>query len=192
MKYNSDIHHRRSIRLRNYDYSQAGAYFVTICTQNKDCLFGNISDGEMKLSEMGIIAAQCWDWLSGQYEYVDLDAYIVMPNHMHGILVINNSRGGSRTAHDNNDACEGDTVDSEGGSRTAPTIKRKSVGRLVGAFKTVSSKNINQIRNSRGIPVWQRNYHEHVIRNENELNNIRQYIVNNPFKWEEDENFVDQ
>jgi len=136
----------------------------------------------MKLSEMGIIVRQCWDWLSGQYEYVDLDAYIVMPNHTHGILVINNCRGGSRTAP-NNDA-------REGGSRTAPTTKRKSVGRLIGAFKTVSSKQINQIRNSPGIPLWQRNYYEHVIRCENELNKIREYIVNNPMSWENDENFM--
>jgi putative transposase len=99
MKYNSDRHRRRSIRLEGYDYAQTGAYFVTICTQNRECLFGNIVDGEMRLNEYGRIAKESWEWLSRQYKYIDIDEWVVMPNHLHGILIVNaDCRGGSRTA----------------------------------------------------------------------------------------------
>jgi putative transposase len=175
MKYNSDIHHRRSIRLTGYDYSQTGAYFVTICARDRECLFGDIVGEEMRLNEYGRIAGESWEWLSRRYEYIDIDEWVVMPNHLHGILLVNaECRGGSQC---------------KGGSRTAPTetIKRKSLGRLIGAFKTVSSKQINQIRNTPGYPIWQRNYYEHVIRNEEDMNRIRQYIIENPWKWVEDD-----
>jgi len=169
LKYNAEIHHRCSIRLKGYDYSHEGAYFVTICAWNRECIFGDVVDGEMQLNGYGEVAGESWIWLSRQYGYVDIDKWVVMPNHMHGIVIINNS--------------------SRGGSRTAPTetIKRKSLGRLIGAFKTVSSKQINQIRKNPGVPLWQRNYYEHIIRNDDELNRIREYIVNNPAQWAEDE-----
>jgi REP element-mobilizing transposase RayT len=170
MNYNPEKHHRRSIRLKDYDYSQSGAYFVTICSWSRECLFGEIIDGNMQLEEFGQIIQENWIWLSHQYKYVHLDEWSVMPNHLHGIIVIND--------------------DGRGGSRTAPTniIKRKSLGRLIGAFKTVSTKQINLIRNTPGEPVWQRNYYERIIRNEDELNHIREYIINNPSQWAEDEN----
>jgi putative transposase len=174
MKYNPDIHRRRSIRLKGYAYSQRGAYFVTICTRNRECLFGDIADGEMGLNEYGRIARESWEWLSRQYGYIDIDEWVVMPNHLHGILIVNaDCRGGSQC---------------KGGSRTAPTetIKRKSLGRLIGAFKTVSSKQINQTRNTPGHPVWQRNYYEHIIRSEEEMDRICQYIIDNPAKWADD------
>ncbi len=157
---------RRSIRLPGYDYSKNGAYFVTICTQNRECLFGTIVDGEMQLNQFGKIAADTWNWLRNQYNYVVLDQWVVMPNHLHGIIVINN--------------------DCRGGSRTAPTVNRKPLGRLIGAFKTVSTKHINQIRTTPGVRIWQRNYWEHIIRNDGDLNRIRQYIMDNPIKWETD------
>jgi REP element-mobilizing transposase RayT len=170
MNYNPEIHHRRSIRLKDYDYSQSGAYFVTICSWSRECLFGEIIDGNMQLEEFGQIIQENWTWLSHQYKYVHLDEWSVMPNHLHGIVVIND--------------------DGRGGSRTAPTniIKQKSLGRLIGAFKTVSTKQINLMRNTPGIPVWQRNYYEHIIRNDDELNRTREYIINNPLRWAEDEN----
>ena len=164
VKYDKETHHRRSIRLKDYNYSQVGAYFVTICTKDSECLFGDIVEKENKLNEYGQIVVDCWGWLSNQYSYVDLDEWIIMPNHLHGIVVIN-------------DECRG-------GSRTAPT--HKPLGRLIGAFKTVSTKQINQIRNTPGISVWQRNYYEHIIRNETELNSIREYVMCNPLKWDED------
>ena len=106
MTYNPDIHHRRSIRLRDYDYSQAGAYFVTVCAQDRECLFGDVVGGEMRLNKYGEIVAESWTWLPRQYRHIDLNEWIVMPNHLHGILIIDenclcNSQcmGGSRTAH---------------------------------------------------------------------------------------------
>lgn len=166
MTYNPDIHHRCSIRLKGYDYSQPGAYFVSICTQNRECLFGDMVDGEMVLNDAGRMVSETWEWLATQYDHVELDEWVIMPNHMHGIIVI--------------------VGIGRGGSRTAPTEKRKPIGRLIGAFKTVSTKRINEIRKTHGAILWQRNYYEHIIRNENELNRIREYIVNNPMKWELD------
>ena len=170
MVFNPDIHHRHSIRLKDYDYSQNGAYFVTICAWSRECLFGDLVDGTMQLNEFGQVAADSWRWLSSHYSYVELDEWTVMPNHLHGIIVIHNHLGGSRT----------------GGSRTAPTEIIKPLGGLIGAFKTVSTKQINILRNNPGCPLWQRDYYEHVIRNETELARIREYIVNNPSKWEFD------
>jgi putative transposase len=175
---------RRSIRLPGYDYTSPGAYFVTICVRGRECLLGEIVDGEMRLNEWGRIAAESWQWLGQQYPYVSLDAWVIMPNHMHGIIVIH----------------EDDTVHADGGSRDdsriaptriAPTIaavkKRKPLGRLVGAFKTVSTKHINQLRDMPGVPFWQRNYWEHIVRNDTSLNRIREYIQNNPARWIEDQ-----
>ena len=158
---------RRSIRLEGYDYSQPGGYFVTICTRNRECLFGEIVDGNIRLNDLGRGIATCWQWLAEQYPYIQLDEWIVMPNHFHGIMLIMNER--------------------RGGSRTAPT-KQKPLGRLIGAFKTVSTKQINEYRDTPHAPLWQRNYYEHVIRNETDLEEIREYIENNPIKWLEDEN----
>ncbi len=146
---------------------QAGAYFVTICTKDRECFFGDMEDGEMRVNEYGRIADESWSWLSRQYDYVEMDEWVVMPNHLHGILVIH-CRGGSRTA-------------------PTETTNRKSLGRLIGAFKTVSTKQINDIRNTPGHPIWQRNYYEHIIRGEEELHRIRRYITENPLKWADDE-----
>jgi REP element-mobilizing transposase RayT len=180
---------RRSIRLHDYDYSQPGAYFVTICALDRECLFGDVRCGKMALNELGKIVAESWQWLERQYEYVVLDEWVVMPNHLHGIVVITDCRGGSRTCGmGRGDLHTGGT--GRGGSRTAPTgsdqPKRKPLGRLIGAFKTVSTKQVNEIHNTPGAKLWQRNYYEHIIRNENELNRIRAYIAQNPAKWEFD------
>jgi len=120
----------------------------------------------MRLNEIGNIVADSWKWLAMQYDYVELDEWVIMPNHIHGIIVVN-------------DRCRGDL-------RIAPTGKRKPIGRLIGAFKTVSTKHINIMRGTPGIPVWQRNYYEHIIRNEDALNRIRQYITDNPMRWASD------
>ena len=170
-KYEHNIHHRRSIRLPCYDYSQDGWYFVTMCALGHNCLFGKFADGQIQLYEYGRSIEKCWKWLAEQYDYVHLDRYVIMPNHMHGIIVILRSGSG------------------KGGSRTAPTEdtrKCKPLSRLIGAFKTVSTKQINIIRNTPGQKLWQRNYYEHIIRNEEELNHIRQYIVDNPANWRTD------
>ena len=193
MKYNPDIHHRRSIRLQGYDYSQYGAYFVTLCTQNRECLFGEIVNGEMILNEYGKIVEQCWFNLPNYYNNIVLDAYIIMPNHFHGIIFINDTI---------------DTVDNIGAIDIGAIPESPNVGaipvgaihesplwesprqrrkmllpKIIGRFKMNSAKQINQIRNTSGVPVWQRNYYEQIIRNEKSLEKIRNYIINNPLEW---------
>jgi len=160
---------RHSIRLKYYDYSQAGAYFVTICTKDKSFLFGEIVDGLMSLNHFGEIVQTCWGDLAKHYPHAEPDVFVVMPNHIHGIIVL------------------GDLSDVGAGLKPAPTaVKRCGLSEIIRAFKTFSSRRINELRGRHGIPVWQRNYYEHVIRNENDLNEISEYIVNNPLKWELD------
>jgi putative transposase len=168
MPHDPKIHHRRSIRLRGYDYSQPGKYDVTICTENKEHLFGQVVEGEMHRNELGDYVALCWGWLAGKYPYVDLDEWMIMPNHLHGIIVI---------------------TDDGGGSRTAPT-KRKPLGRLVGAFKTVTTDRCNEMRGTPGAQLWQRDFYDRIIRNEDELNKIREYIRTNPLQWSSDPDFT--
>jgi putative transposase len=119
MKYDPHKHHRRSLRIKGYDYAQAGAYFVTLCTWQRECLFGEIPKDEMRLNDWGLIAAEAWEWLAEQYIYVELDEWVIMPNHMHGIIVLmdDDRRGGSRPA-------------------PTPTPKTKPQGQKIGALKT--------------------------------------------------------
>jgi REP element-mobilizing transposase RayT len=170
MAYNPAKHHRRSIRLKGYDYTQPGMYFVTICAYQKQCLFGDIINGQMQLNQYGSIVAQTYQWLSQRYPYVDLDKWIVMPNHLHGIIVITDTprRGGSR--HRRCSEASAPTTNNQN-----HTIKPKPLGRLIGAFKTVSTKQINILRDAPGTPIWQRNYYEHIIRAQDALDHIREY-----------------
>jgi len=167
---NPDKHHRHSIRLKDYDYSQAGAYFVTICTRDREGLFGEIADELMRLSLSGDIVRACWDDLPRHYSHVALDVFVIMPNHIHGIIVL------------------ADPMVVGAGFKPAPTTvnKRHRLTEIIRAFKTFSSRRINELHNTPGRPVWQRNYYEHVIRNENDLDEVRKYIVNNPLKWDLD------
>lgn len=179
---------RRSIRLKGYDYTHPGAYFVTICAHQRAELFGAVAGGEMRLNANGEIVAERWRWLADQYRHVQLDAWVIMPNHFHGILILaDDRRGGSRpaptiTAPDDiptSTTTARDNVSAPGPDET----KRKSLDQLIGAFKTVSAKHINQLRQTPGAPVWQRNYYDHIVRNDRELNAIRRYIRDNPAKW---------
>ncbi len=167
MTFDPETHHRRSIRLQHYDYAHAGAYFVTICAQNRTCLFGTISDGQMRANDHGRIVNDCWNDLPNHYGQVILDEFITMPNHVHGIIILT----------DNN---------IRAGLKPAPTIKHHGLPEIVRAFKTFSARRINQARNTPGMPVWQRNYYEHVIRNEDDLNKVREYIITNPAGWDKD------
>ena len=128
----------------------------------------------MLLNAQGESVAEAWAWLSQRYPYVELDAWVVMPNHLHGILIITNTGA----------------ANGRGDSRIAPTpnarLRRKSLGRLIGAFKTVSTKRINQIGDTAGNRVWQRDYYEHIIRNQRELDALREYIRANPARWADD------
>lgn len=156
MKYDPQKHHRRSIRLPGHDYSRPGGYFVTIVAHGRECLFGEIVNDEMRLNEYGQIADDAWQWLARQYPYIELGIWVVMPNHLHGIIVLHEAgRGGSR-------------------GEAAPTgaYRPKPLGGLIGAFKTVSAKKINLLRKTEGGIVWQRNYYEHIIRNDEDYNRI--------------------
>lgn len=173
---------RQSIRLRGYDYSQAGAYFITLCIENREYLLGDVVDGVMQLNDFGKVIVDSWLWLASRYVYVELDEYVVMPNHFHAVLVITDD--GRNTVGAIRESPVHIIDGGKGGSRTAPT--KKTLGRLIGAFKTVSTKKINQLRNTPAMPLWQRNYFERVVRDENELRLIREYIVNNPMRWQYD------
>ena len=155
-------HHRRSIRLRDYDYSRSGAYFVTVCTTVQELLFGKVNDGEVELNEFGRIAAEEWLNSARIRDEIELDAWIVMPNHVHGIVIIAN------------DHCRGDRPVATSGPRP------KSLGAMMAGFKSAATKRINSIRCAPGASVWQRNYYEHVIRNQSAVDQIRQYISDNP------------
>jgi len=178
---------RKLIRLKDYDYSASGAYFITICAYNRECLFGKINHNlETKdqspfvINEYGKIIQEEWARSDTIRHEITLDDYVIMPNHFHGIIFINKA----------------------GDQPVAPTepflsprsplhgIGSKSVGSLIAGFKSTVTKRINEIRKTPGFPVWQRNYYEHVIRNENDLNDIRQYIKYNPLNWETDKEYV--
>jgi putative transposase len=172
MTYNSEIHHRRSIRLKGYDYSQAGAYFLTVCSWNKECLFGEIKDGEILLNEYGEIGMKCWDTIPDHFPHFKTDEFIIMPNHVHGIVFMVGARH----------AVPLQTI-AEQFAKPVPG----SLPTMIRSFKSSVTKQINQIRNTPGTPVWQRNYYEHIIRDDRELQAIREYIRYNPLKWNEDE-----
>jgi len=201
-----ELHNRRSMRLKGYDYTRDGAYFVTICTQGREHTFGAVVGGEMRLNACGREVARCLVWLAEQYPFVYLDEWIVMPDHTHAIIVIKDDyRHG--TAHDGSNVTDPNVADADvtdsneicrGGSRTAlqrtapitgfvdPPFappQRKPLGRLIGAFKTVSTRRVNDIRSTPGAKLWQRNYHERVIRNSLSLSALRRYIANNPVLW---------
>ena len=175
MKYDPAKHHRRSIRLPGYDYSQAGYYFVTICCYQRQRLFGKIVNGAMQLNQYGEIVENEWIKSAVIRPDIKLDKYIVMPNHFHGIVIINPVGANSSSPLPLMSI------------QTRPSMKPRSLSSIMAGFKSAVTKQINIIRNAPGTPVWQRNYYEHIIRNENALNNIRQYIVNNPLSWHIDQ-----
>ncbi len=194
MRYNPEIHHRGTIRLGGYDYSSSGAYFVTVCTRNRECLFGEIKDGQMVLNEYGKIVENEWLKTFDVRKNVRLDYYVVMPNHFHGILVLSENVGATRRVaqnYNNNINYTGNgciPMKNRAFQRNAPTgLKSNTIGAIIGQFKSVVTKQINQIRATPGIPVWQRNYYEHIVRNDIDLNLIHKYILDNPLRWTEDE-----
>jgi len=206
MTYDSQKHHRRSIRLKGYDYSQAGAYFVTICVQDRACLFGEVVGDQMHLNDAGRIVLAEWEALPGRFSTVKLDVFGVMPNHLHGIIVIGTAGAGARPG-----ATTGATT------RVAPTsaavtrpferapvgaglvpapivpapaipAQQPTLGDIVGSFKSLTTDLYIYGVKQLGWPgfrgrLWQRNYHEHIIRTDTSLNCIRQYIRDNPAQW---------
>ena len=188
-RYNPNIHNRKSIRLKGYDYSQAGLYFITICIKNRECLFGNITNGEMNLNDAGQMVENEWMKLPQRFQNIKLHEYIVMPNHFHAILEI---VGVILVVAQNKTVAQNNTVSSKNGQPQgiAPTTN-KTVGDMVGAFESITTvEYIRGVKNKNWQPfdgkLWQRNYWDHIIRNENEYNRIAQYIINNPIKLKND------
>ncbi len=161
---------RVSLRLPDYDYSQSGAYFVTICVQARKSLLGSVVKEEMQLNDYGKMVVDCWQDLKDHFQDIELDAFVLMPNHVHGIIMIS----GGETPPARKRECIA-------GGETPPL--RPTLGQIVGYLKYQSTKKINGLRGKQGERVWQRGYFEHVIRNEESLNRIREYIATNPLRW---------
>jgi putative transposase len=197
IQYNPEIHKRKSNRLKGYDYSQAGLYFITICVQNRQCLFGNIENNEMILNDAGKMIEREWLNLKNRFPDIELHEYITMPNHFHGILEIvgatlvvaqndetNNVVTQNNVVTHNND---GDNIKGQP-QGIAPT---KTICDMMDAFKSIITvEYIRGVKNLGWQPfdgkLWQRNYYEHIIRNEQSYQTISNYIINNPAKWQED------
>ena len=189
---------RRALRLPGYDYAQAGDYFVTICTRGRICVLGDVLDGEVRLSEWGVMVNSVWSELPRHYAHVRLDAWVVMPNHVHGIVLLkpddDMAGAGFKPAPTGagvlpSRVSDGSRYRGADGSilKPAPTgLRRHGIPEVVRAFKTFSARRINAARGAVGTSFWQRNYYEHVIRDEESLDRIRQYVVDNPARWDED------
>lgn len=176
-------HHRQSLRLKGYDYALAGTYFVTISTQDRGCVFGDVVEGGMRLNEAGRMVFTMWDTLPARFPGVALDAFVVMPNHIHGIMVFATQVSVGAPLVGAQDVAPHRTPDNRATTRVAPTL-----GEVVGAYKSrVTVEYIRGVK-TKGWPafrrrLWQRNFYEHIIRNEASLNHIRQYILDNPARW---------
>ncbi len=182
MTYEPYVHRRRSIRVRNYDYAQAGIYFVTVCTWKQRSLFGKVLNNKMHLNDAGQIVATEWLRTPRLRPQIELDEFVVMPNHLHGILVIlsGSRRGVLQYAP---------TPDATNGAPQQPfRSPSQTIGAIVRGFKAAVTKRINNIQDIPVRPVWQRNYYEHIICNGAELDQTRRYIRDNPAVWEQDEN----
>ena len=172
---------RQSTRLRGYDYASAGAYFVTICAHERRCLFGEIVDGAMSVSALGQIVEACWVSIPTHFPSTTLDDFVVMPNHVHGIIVLGDTDtppvGAQHAAPAMPDAPE------DAGSAHRINVPAGSLGAIVRSFKAAATKRINDLRRSPGESVWQRNYYDHIIPDQEGLMRVRAYIANNPARW---------
>ena len=167
MKSNANKPRRKnSLRLKGYDYSQSGAYFVTTVTHQRECLFGKIENGIMRLNDAGKIVRAVWEGLPKHYSHIELGAFIIMPNHTHGVIIINVGAG----------------------LRPAPTQPEKQHGlsEIMRAFKSFSSRRIHETDEFSPERIWQRGFHDRIIRNEDEWSRIHLYIESNPINWQED------
>ncbi|MDX2079131.1 MAG: transposase [bacterium] len=172
MLYNPNIHHRRSLRLQDYDYSQTGVYFVTICTHLREKLFGEIHNEYMHLNQIGMITQTCWRAIPDHFPHVETDEFIVMPNHIHGILVFT-------------------AFSDVSPSRQFSKPISGSLSVVIASFKSSVTRKIKQFNANFATPVWQKNYHEHIIRDEISLSTIRNYVINNPSTWGKDTFYCD-
>jgi putative transposase len=211
VRYNPLLHHRRSIRLKGYDYSKAGAYFITICCQDRECRFGKIENHEMILNEFGQIAYSEWAKTPELRKNVELDVFIVMPNHIHGIILITNNGNDRRdvlhTSNNNssdnlgilhtsnNNAPDNlgmlhmsnnNAMVNRGVCNTPLRSPSQTIGAIVRGYKSSVAKKINEIIHCDNLILWQRNYYDIIIRNDQQYKKISDYIIDNPAKWDND------
>ncbi len=181
-KFDPKIHHRRIIRLKGYDYAQAGAYFVTVVTWQREMLFGEIVEGEMVLNEMGKIVQKWWHQIPKHFPNIKLGAFVIMPNHIHGIIIITEGRGAVSAPIDG-------LQTQQQGEMTSPLHRNNpTLGKIVAYFKYQSTKEMNALDGTGAITkFWQRNYYDRIIRNEREMSHIWNYIEANPTHWKDDE-----
>ena len=211
MTFNPKIHHRRSIRLKGYDYSQPGLYFITICCQDRIHRFGHVQNNKMVLNEFGRIAHDEWQKLPVRFSNIELGAFQIMPNHMHGVILINEVSVGSGFTPDQNQneiklqneinhqnnivwATERDGTSERirATARVAPTATT-TIPDIIGAYKSLVANGCLEIfktNNQTMGKFWQRNYYENIIRNEQSYQNISEYIINNPVKWQGDKFYL--
>jgi REP element-mobilizing transposase RayT len=185
------MHNRKSIRLKGFDYGSEGAYFITICVQNRECIYGHIKDGVFAANEAGMMVDQYWRQIEQEFENIRLDEYVVMPNHLHGIICIGAHEAGADT-RPGADTMVGIGTRHGADTRPAPTATA-TIGDIICAFKSRTTNcYIQNVREKNWKPfnkrLWQRNYYEHIIRNEDEMGKVRNYINNNPLEWELDVN----
>ncbi|WP_071516963.1 transposase [Geitlerinema sp. PCC 9228] len=189
MKYDPNIHKRRSIRLKGYDYSQPGAYFVTICINQGLLLLGKIKNGQLYLSEAGQMVHKVWNEIPIMYPGVETDAFVIMPNHIHGIIVLTeNSNPPRSNFHTDNQSNH---------TEIAPMEKSMALGDVVHRFKSLTTTKYRYGVQDKNWPpfvkrLWQRNYYEVIVRNRHSLNKIREYINNNPLAWEQESEHWEQ
>ncbi len=163
MSYDPEIHHRRSIRLKDYDYSNEGMYFITICCDKREDKFGDIINNKMIMNELGNIAQTQWQELTTRFSHITLGEFVVMPNHFHGILIIENVLNSDETT------------------------KITSISDVVGAYKSLVMHHVLKLFGDKPLgKIWQKNMYEHIIRNLTSYNKIENYIINNPQSWGED------
>ena len=184
-------HRRRTVRLPEYDYASVGYYFVTVCAHQHRCVFGEIQNDEMQVNAVGQIVEACWREIPRHFAHSGLDVFIVMPNHVHGIVVINEMEAPSASMNK-------DQPDGRGTACRAPTREEfgkpvhGSLATIIRSFKSACTKQINVLRRTPGQSVWQRGFYDRVIRDEVELRAVREYIVYNPLKWDLDEEHPDR
>lgn len=195
MNYDPQIHHRRSIRLKGYDYRQFGAYFITLCTNNKQCWFGEIRDSQMCLNQLGKIIAQEWLRTPEIRPEIVLDEWIIMPNHLHGIIMITAPSpppvGAHRRAPNQCAPNRRAPHQCALAQPNPPQLRRQSdsLSSIIAGFKSATTKRINVLRATPRIPLWQRNYYETIVRDTEHLEQVRNYIRANPFRWADDPDY---
>jgi len=187
---NNILPDRRTTRLRDYDYRSPAAYFVTICTHERECSLGQVVDGEVVPSAYGRIAGACWCRLPSLFAFVELDAHVIMPNHLHGIVVLPGDTCRVEAPADRLAARQSSIGAGASPASLARGTIPGSLAAVIQSFKSVSTRRVNALNERDRAPgrvLWQQGYYEHVVRNDRSLEEIRDYITSNPFDWQRDE-----